>query len=160
MKTYSIFLIVLMAVAGGACSTFPAGYQVEPEDTPTGGVSPSPTPPTQPASTGEIQPDPSQPTPANSSMEIAIKKASEDLAQRLSIRSEQINLVEVKAVTWSDSSLGCPQPGMAYTDVLTPGYLIVFEYADNQHEYHSGKGLDFTYCPNPQPPVPNDPGNT
>ena len=163
MKTYSILLVVLLAVAGGACSILPPGYQdtpAEPKDTPTDGVSPSPTPPTQPASTDEIQPDPSQPIPANSILEIAIKKAREDLAQRLSIPSDQIIIIEARPVTWSDSSLGCPQPGMAYADVLTPGYLIMFEYAKNRYEYHSGKGLDFAYCPNPQPPVPNDPGNT
>lgn len=31
----------------------------------------------------------------------------------------QIDLIEVKEVVWLDGSLGCPQPGMEYANVLT-----------------------------------------
>ena len=30
----------------------------------------------------------------------------------------------VRAVDWRDSSLGCPKPGMAYLDVITPGHRV------------------------------------
>jgi hypothetical protein len=73
---------------------------------------------------------------------------------------ETITLIEAKGVTWSDSSLGCPQEGFAYSQVLTAGYLIALEDANDRYEYHAGKGPNVFYCPNPQPPVPNDSGNT
>jgi hypothetical protein len=63
--------------------------------------------------------------------------AREDLAQRLSIEVDQIGLVELKPVEWSDTSLGCPQPGMVYPQVVTPGYRIVLAVAGRRYEYHS-----------------------
>jgi hypothetical protein len=98
--------------------------------------------------------------PATFSLQNLTEIAKEDLAQRLSIPTTQISVIEAKAVTWSDSSLGCPQEGMVYAQVLTSGYLIVLGYSDNQYEYHAGKGPNVFYCPNPIPPVPNAPDNT
>jgi hypothetical protein len=93
-------------------------------------------------------------------MQSLIEKTKEDLAKRLSITMAEIIVVEASEVVWPDSSLGCPQKGMAYLQVLTPGYLILLEYANNQYEYHAGKGLDFIYCTNPTAPLPGPPGST
>jgi len=89
-----------------------------------------------------------------------VDKAREDLAQRLSISTSQINVVEAREVTWSNSSLGCPQPGMLYADVLTPGYLILLNANGQDFEYHTGKGSDIFYCENPTPPFEGSPSNT
>ncbi len=37
----------------------------------------------------------------------------------------------VRAVDWRDSSLGCPKPGIAYLDVITPGHKVTLR-ADGQ----------------------------
>jgi len=89
-----------------------------------------------------------------------IDKAKDDLAQRLSISTTQINIIEAKEVTWSNSSLGCPQPGMGYADVLTPGYLILLNANGQDYEYHAGKAGSLTYCENPLPTFEGVPGNT
>ena len=84
-------------------------------------------------------------------------QAKTDLAERLLIEADQIELIQFKAVVWPDSSLGCPQPGMAYAEVITPGYLIIL-YADNkEYEYHASKGTLVIYCENPTPPIPGMP---
>src|SRR5215207_8424684 len=83
-----------------------------------------------------------------------IKKAREDLARRLSISADQINLVAAEEVMWTDASLGCPLEGMAYAQVLTPGYLIRLQFEDQEFEYHASKGTTIIYCENPTPPVP------
>ena len=103
-----------------------------------------------------------QPTFSSSipGIESLIEKAKEDLAQQLSISTSQINLLEAQAVVWPDSSLGCPQPGMMYSQVLTPGYLILLGANNKDYEYHAGKGSDVIYCENPSPPVPDMPGDT
>jgi hypothetical protein len=106
------------------------------------------------------QGDNSQMTPSVPGLQGLIEKAREDLAKRLSITVTEISVAEAAAVIWPDSSLGCPQKGMAYAEVLTSGYLILLEYANNQYEYHAGKGPEVFYCPNPTPPVPGTPGNT
>ena len=92
------------------------------------------------------------PTPADPGLQNLIKKAKEDLAQRLSISMAQINLVEMTEVEWSDSSLGCPQPGMDYLQVITPGYLILLEANAQTYEYHSNRDTYFVLCENSNPP--------
>lgn len=77
-----------------------------------------------------------QPAPS-SSMDSLIGKAKEDLSKRLSIAVPEISLVEAKEVVWPDASLGCPQPGVAFAQVLTPGYLVRFEVNDESYEYHT-----------------------
>jgi hypothetical protein len=105
------------------------------------------------------QGDNSQMTPSAPGLQGLIEKVKEDLAKRLSISMAEINVAEASEVIWPDSSLGCPKKGMAYLEVLTPGYLILLEDANNQYEYHAGKGLDFFYCTNPTAPLPGSPGS-
>ncbi len=116
------------------------------------------------ASASPIQGDttqmtPSLSTPAASGLEILIEKAKKHLAQRLSISTTQISLVDAKAVVWPDSSMGCPQPGMAYLQVPEDGALIIVEAEGNLYEYHNGGKRGLFLCdkvskePTPLPPI-------
>jgi hypothetical protein len=96
---------------------------------------------------------PSLPTVTPSGLESLIEKAKEDLAQRLSISVTQVSLVESIEVEWSDSSLDCPQPGMEYLQVITPGYRILLEADGQEYEYHSNRDAYVVYCDNANPPV-------
>jgi len=89
-----------------------------------------------------------QPTqsPTFSGLESLIENAKEDLAQRLSISTSQIDLVEAEEVVWPDSSLGCPQPGMKYRQVPEDGALIVLQAQGVEFEYHSGGGRGLFLC--------------
>ncbi len=71
--------------------------------------------------------------------EQAVQTAKADLAQRTGIAPTAITVVKAEAVDWRDSSLGCPQPGRMYLQVITPGYLIVLEAAGRTYEYHSDR---------------------
>lgn len=82
-----------------------------------------------------------------------------DLSQQLGIPADSITVVEARAVTWPDASLGCPQPGMAYAQVLTPGYRVVLEAGGQTYDYH-GRSPDAMFlCTTvgaeavPQPPA-------
>lgn len=96
----------------------------------------------------------------NANLDTLIGEAIQDLAQRLGIEEDQIIVLEAKEVVWSNGSLGCPQPGMVYADVLTPGYLIRLSANNLVFEYHASRGTQLIYCPNPQPPASGEPGNT
>ena len=100
------------------------------------------------------------PTPATSGLQTLIEKVKNDLAQRLSVATDHINLIEATSVVWPDSSLGCPQEGMAYAQVLTPGYLMLLGHGENIYEYHTSSSTHMVTCENPSPPVPGTPGNT
>lgn len=120
----------------------------------------TPMAPAQPPQGDSTTMTPSGPTPAVPGLENLIEKAKANLAQRLSISVNEINLMEAIPVTWPDASLGCPQEGMMYAQVLTPGYLILLERGGATFEYHASSGNTIVACENPSPPVPNDPGNT
>ncbi len=92
------------------------------------------------------------PTPEATEVELPVnaqgvfRLAQEDLAGRLSIEVDQVGLVEVKAIEWSDASLGCPQPGMMYAQVITPGYRIVLTAMGKSYEYHTDTRQKVVYC--------------
>jgi hypothetical protein len=86
------------------------------------------------------------PTPDTSGMESLIEMAKKDLAQRLSISVGVISLVEAKPVVWPDSSLGCPQPGMAYLQVPEDGAVIVLQFDGISYEYHNGGSRGLFLC--------------
>lgn len=95
-----------------------------------------------------------------SNLQNLIEQAKADLATRLSVSITDIIVLEAKEVAWSNSSLGCPQPGMAYADVITLGYLIRLNANNQDYEYHAGKSSEVFLCENPTPPVPDMPGDT
>jgi hypothetical protein len=90
-------------------------------------------------------------------MQVMISKAISHLSNRLGIPEDSIEVARAEAVVWSNASLGCPQPGMAYADILTPGYLILLEANNVDYEYHASKGTEIIYCENPTPPVQGTP---
>jgi hypothetical protein len=49
------------------------------------------------------------------------------VAAETGLAPDQFNVISSEAVNFSDASLGCPQPGMAYPQVITPGYRVLVE---------------------------------
>jgi hypothetical protein len=72
---------------------------------------------------------------------------------RTGVDATAVVVIAEDAVTWRDSSIGCPQDGMQYLQVLTDGTRIVLEAAGQRFEYHRGGRRDLFHCPAPQPPV-------
>jgi len=61
-----------------------------------------------------------------------------DLASTLGIDEDAVAVVLVEDVVWSDASLGCPQPGMSYAQVLTDGMRIILQAEGALFDYRSG----------------------
>ena len=91
-------------------------------------------------------------TPADPGLQTLIELTRQDLAARLSVPTDEIALVEATGVEWSDSSLGCPQEGMSYLQVITPGYRIVLQANNQSYAYHTNRTGYFVYCTDPLPP--------
>ena len=108
---------------------------------------------------GDIQTTPSQFIPVDAGLQNLIDKARMDLAQQLSIPMTQINLIQAISATWPDSSLGCPQPGMAYSQVLTPGYLIQLQADNRVYEYHTDADQLVVFCEENTIEYPVKPGD-
>ena len=82
----------------------------------------------------------------------------DDVGKRSGVPRERITLVVAERVTWSDSSIGCPEPGMLYTQSLVPGYRIVAMVKGQHYEYHASTRGEPRFCPPERvtAPVPDD----
>ena len=81
------------------------------------------------------------------SLKSMIQLALEDAARRTRLDVAALTVALSESVTWPDGSLGCPQPGMGYTQALVPGYRIRIRSGDEILEYHCGERGPPIYCP-------------
>lgn len=72
-----------------------------------------------------------------------------DLAGRVAAAPASFSVVTAEAVSWPDGSLGCPQPGMMYPQVITEGFRVVVEADGAEYAYHGDDRGQFVYCENP-----------
>ena len=66
-----------------------------------------------------------------------VQNAVNRLAEELGVLEADVKVVSFERVTWSDSSLGVPQPGEAYLQVLTPGYRVRLSVLNQEYVYHT-----------------------
>ncbi len=88
----------------------------------------------------------STPTPVPAQAVPLVALALDDLKTRLGPASEEVVVTAVESVEWRDASLGCPQPGMLYAQVITPGYRIVLAAAGREYVYHTDRGQKVVLC--------------
>jgi hypothetical protein len=77
-----------------------------------------------------------------------IAEAKAELSDELRVLEETIALVRSEAVDWSDSSLGCAEPGQSYAEVVTPGYRIILAVDETRYEFHTDQQRMFL-CESP-----------
>jgi len=67
------------------------------------------------------------------------------------------HVVAAEAVTWSDGSLGCPQPDRMYTQALVRGWRIRVTAAGQDLDYHASVRGNWVLCPpgRTKAPVPD-----
>lgn len=63
--------------------------------------------------------------------------AQRRLADQLDLPQSRIRVVDVMPVTWTDSSLGCPQPGQVYAPITIEGYRILLAAGEDEYIFHS-----------------------
>ena len=119
----------------------PDTYWEPQPDAPRPAATPAPTAPTKAAAT---------PAARDAASEPARRRAVEFLAGELGVAAADLEVVSATAMTWPDASLGCPQPGMMYAQVLTPGYLVVIRDAGGaESQVHTNEdGSSAIVCDN------------
>ncbi len=60
-----------------------------------------------------------------------------DLSLKTGLDLEKIDTVSVEQINFSDSSLGVPEPGVEYAQVVTPGLIIILEAGGKEYEYRA-----------------------
>ncbi|MFP4395225.1 MAG: hypothetical protein ACLFTI_08180 [Anaerolineales bacterium] len=93
-------------------------------------------------------PEPLTPGESSPAVQAAVRALGEDL----DVSRQEIDVVEVEFVQWSDSCLGCAGPGENCLMVITPGYRVVLESGGEQYEVHTNESGDITrICDGGQP---------
>ena len=82
-----------------------------------------------------------------------------DLALRLKVDLNEIQVISIESVEWPNSGLGCPLPGIDYAQVITPGFRITLEAAGEIYIYHTNTAVAFLQCPDGVPQLPLIPVN-
>jgi hypothetical protein len=153
MKVSSCLILTLYVVMLAGCQPATTGTVKVP-------IAGAPTSATMPSPIGSIPlptaipdllmtPASSTPEPGETSdpdMQELIKHAKADLAKRLGINMDSIIQVKVQSIEWPDTSLGCPQPDVAYAQIVTPGYIIQLEVQGQFYVYHSDRGENIIMC--------------
>jgi hypothetical protein len=94
-----------------------------------------------PTATGEISPVKSE---VSKGILDPILKEAASLAK---IRREELVIVRAESAVWNDGSLGCPEPGMEYTQALVNGYWVVISGAGQTYDFRVGRDGSFRLCP-------------
>lgn len=105
----------------------------------TGGGSPSTS---TPGTTTNTSPSPSTTPSYSVDEQKAINAAKSSLSTRLGIPATGISVVSIQAVNWPDTSLGVPEAGKVYAQVITSGYKIILSAGGTHFEYHTGNSAD------------------
>ncbi len=81
------------------------------------------------------------------SLEDMIRLARADASRVTGMAPDALELASAERVTWSDGSLGCPQPGLLYTQALVPGYRIRLRSPAGVLDYHASLRGTPVLCP-------------
>jgi len=83
-----------------------------------------------------------------------VSLATADLQERLGVSFDEIAVQSVEATEFPDASLGVPEPGKVYAQVITPGCVIRLAVKGTVYEYH-GSGDRVVFVPTSSPtPAP------
>lgn len=123
----------LLALSGvlAACVNATQGEPIQPD-------SPAATPTAAPSS---------ETPPLNSAVPDAVlQPILADLSRRLGVDSSTFVVTKAESVVWGDGSLGCPEPGMMYTQALVNGYWVIIDANGQSYDYRASQGGDFRLC--------------
>ena len=79
----------------------------------------------------------------------AVVQATLDAASaQLGVGTDDLVVAMTAQRDWGDTSLGCPEPGRAYAQIIIPGYVITIDTADMtaEVEVHTDEGSRAVIC--------------
>lgn len=130
------------------------------DDEPSPGAEPSPATssgaaPTSPSPTpdpGEVEggPGAGADLPPDLRQQPTVARAIADAARRQNVPEARVQVAAWTPVTWNDGSMGCPQPGRAYTQALVDGWFLLLRVDMTLLAYHAGPDGTYAFCAQPE----------
>lgn len=99
---------------------------------------------------------PNQPLTLAQTAELAREAHAVLIGQPLS----EVTILEAREVTWSSGAIGCPKPGLSYTQALVDGFLVVLSTKAGLAYYHASGGRPASLCPEDRRVNPIEQGAT
>jgi hypothetical protein len=126
-------VLAVMTLAGCASSAGPSAA-------PSAGTTAAP------SSTGIPSLPPASKAPADTLADATKAMIVADAATVAGVDPGSVTLVSVKPVTWMDGSLGCPKPGVMYTQAVVPGFQVIVRAGDRKLDYRVGRSGTAKRC--------------
>ncbi|MEO8278479.1 MAG: hypothetical protein ABI564_02235 [Ideonella sp.] len=80
-------------------------------------------------------------------LDSAVRLARADAARLTGAPADSLTLISAERVTWSNGSIGCPMPGIEYTQALVPGFRVRLRGPAGELDYHSAERGGVLLCP-------------
>lgn len=80
--------------------------------------------------TQPVMPQTPNPVPA-----AVMERLYEEVAEKSGMARDALVLVRAEKATWSDSSLGCPQPNVDYAQMIVQGYWVILRAGREEYDY-------------------------
>ncbi|MEW5873125.1 MAG: NBR1-Ig-like domain-containing protein [Chloroflexota bacterium] len=74
-----------------------------------------------------------------------VQRARSTIAQVAGVLPDQVALVSVEAVQWSDTCLGVYHPGQVCAPTVVPGYLVILSVGSQRYEVHTDQNGAIIY---------------
>ena len=84
-------------------------------------------------------------------LEAHVATAVDLCARQAGADPADVQVVGAEAVTWPNGAVGCPEPGMMYTQALVAGYRIELQLRGKTYHYHGRRDDSPFYCASPKP---------
>ena len=126
-------VLAVMTLAGCASSA----AQSAPPSTVAGTAAPTVGIPSLPASSQ---------APASTLPDGTMAAIAADAAGVTGVDPAKVVVVSVKPVTWMDGSLGCPKPGVMYTQSVVPGFRVIVRAGERTLDYRIGRAGTAKRC--------------
>src|SRR5262245_15102184 len=95
------------------------------------------------------EPSETQPMPTSDDQAALLDPVRTDAATRTGVPADQVVIQGLVPVTWSDGSLGCPQPGMVYTQAEVNGWQATVVAGGVTLDYRIRGPGQFIVCETP-----------
>jgi hypothetical protein len=130
----TLLALTTLAVLAGGCRNDAAA----PSQGPTAPATGSPAPAAGSPAAGS-------PSPAAVAAEI-LDPLIADASTRTGAGPAQITVIEAEATTWTTGALGCPAPGVGYTQQLVRGWRVLLDANGTRLDYRVSAPGRFKLC--------------
>lgn len=147
MRKIATGLLLLALTACGSAATTPTG-----SDSTGTGSAPMATSPAATTASGDAPVSATPGTDLLGSTGDLEKNVISLLSATTNSAADSLKLQNKEQVEWPNGGLGCPKPGMMYTEALVPGYKLTFTDGTQTYEVHTDQTGDTAiWCDNGEP---------